>query len=191
MKGLKLSKTGWLILSAGLFIVILAGLGLTRSQQLKDQTKADADLTLSTTKLDKLQFADLQQKYEDLQQKTEESQAQLKEAKDRLRQTVVSVDVVDEFFKIAEYSKVTVISLNNSPRASGTLDGVGLAATSIDAQVKGDVATLIDFIINLNNGYAAGYVKSANINVETVSFETSGNAARASIMMTIYSYEGS
>src|SRR3972149_2585110 len=99
MKGLKLSKTGWLILSAGLFIVILAGLGLTRSQQLKDQTKADADLTLSTTKLDKLQFADLQQKYEDLQQKTEESQAQLKEAKDRLRQTVVSVDVVDEFFK--------------------------------------------------------------------------------------------
>ena len=46
MKGLKLSKTSWLILSAGVFIVVLAGLGLTRSQQMKEQTKVADELNL-------------------------------------------------------------------------------------------------------------------------------------------------
>jgi hypothetical protein len=35
MKGIKISKTGWIILSAGIFVVVLAGLGITRSGQVK------------------------------------------------------------------------------------------------------------------------------------------------------------
>ena len=54
MKLLKLSKTSWLILSAGVFIVVLGSLGIARSQQLQEKGTLDEELRLSTQTLEKL-----------------------------------------------------------------------------------------------------------------------------------------
>jgi len=165
MKGIKLSKTGWLILSAGVFVVILAGLGVTRSQQMREQNRMNEELSLSETRLDKLDITDMRRQLEDLDQKVQEGEAQLDDARERLHQTIVSVDVTDEFFKIAEYSGVTIMSLSTSAIASNELEGIGLQTIALSAQVEGDFEKIIDFVINLNNGYATGYVESAQINI--------------------------
>ena len=55
MKKLKLSKTSWLILAAGVFIVVLVGLGLTRSQQIREQSGLDDELSVTQKRLDNLQ----------------------------------------------------------------------------------------------------------------------------------------
>ena len=209
MKGIKLSKTGWLILSAGVFVVILAGLGVTRSQQMREQSRMNEELSLSETRLDKLDVTDLRRQVEDLDQKMQEGQAQLDDARERLRQTVVSVDVTDEFFKIAEYSGVTVMSLSTSAIASNELEGIGLQTIALSAQVEGDFEKIIDFVINLNNGYATGHVKSAQINIplpepateqveeaqgeeegEGESIEPVEESSSVAIQMIVYSYEG-
>jgi hypothetical protein len=193
MKGLKLSKTSWLILLAGVFIVVLAGLGLTRSQQLKEQTKVDGELSLSETTLGKLQTVQLSQQLENLRGKLEESEAQLKEAQTRLRQTVISVDVTEEFFKIAEYCSVNVTNLSTTTIAQAKYEAITCSTIALTASVIGKETNIINFIIGLNNGYTTGKVQSAQITVaaKTDEDETSEpDSSTASISMIIYSYEG-
>ena len=186
MKGFKLSKTSWLILSAGIFIVVLAGLGLTRSQQLEEQTKLEEDLTLSTMRVDKIKVTQLRPQLDELQQRIEESESQLNEAKDRLRQTVVSVDVTDKFFVITEYCGVELQNMSTSVISSRTIEGIDCYTTSITATVTGELPNIIDFIISLNGGYTTGYVQSTQISIPD---ESSDNESTVNIQMVVYSYE--
>lgn len=206
MKGLKLSKASWLILSAGVFIVVLAGLGLTRSQQLKEQTSVAYELDLTQKRLNTVQTTSLSQQLESLKTKVDESQAQLNDAQARLHQTVVSVDVTDEFFQIATYCSVNVTNLTTTTIAQAKYGGITFSTISLTATVTGEKNNIINFIIGLNNGYVTGNVQSAQITfqTETGTSDTSdqsegsgGDAtigtgtATAAVSMLIYSYEGS
>lgn len=186
MKGLKLSKTGWLILSAGIFIVILAALGVTRSQQLEEQAQLDEELSLSTTRVEKLQVADLRPQLEALQQRIEENEAQLTEAKDRLRQTVESTDVTEKFFLVAEYCGVKIMTLSTSRISKQVLTGIECNMISISTSVEGEVPNLIDYIISLNKGFTTGYIESAQITIS----EEPTDVSTASIQMVVYTYKG-
>lgn len=187
MSRIKLSKTSWLILSAGIFVVILAGLGLTRSQQLREQTELDEALGISTARLNNLEVSQLELEKAMLQERLDESALEIEEAKERLRQTVISVDVTDEFFRIAEYSNVEILNYSSSPQSDGKLGSVGCITTVITANVEGSTSDLIDFVINLNNGYTTGIVKSVGISIPE---NTEVKESTASINMIVYSYEG-
>jgi hypothetical protein len=187
MKYLKLSKTSWLILAAGIFVVVLAGLGIARSQQLSEQGRLDEELSFSQMSLDNLQIDELQFQLEELQQTAEEEQLQLDEAVQLLDQTVVSVEVTDEFFAIAKSCGVLVVNLNTSPILPNKYEGIGLSATSLNAAVEGAVPNLIDFVESLNNDFTTGLIKFTQIDIPPSS---SNETPSASVQMIIYSYEG-
>jgi predicted signal transduction protein with EAL and GGDEF domain len=193
MKGIKLSKTSWLILSAGVFLVVLAGLGLTRSQQMKEQTKLDDELSLSTKRLATLQTAQLSQQLEDLTVKVQEGESQLKEAQARLHQTVISVDVTDEFFKIAEYCSVNVTMLSTTTISHVKYDDIDFSAISLSATIAGYEDNIISLINALNNSYVTGKVQTAQVTYPTASGKDDSDStagSTASVSMIIYSYEG-
>jgi hypothetical protein len=183
----KLSKTSWLLLAAGIFIVLLAGLGMTRTQQIRQQTELDDALVLTTSRLDKFDVGQLELEEAELQQRLNESTAELEEVKERLHHTVASVDVTDEFFRIAEYSNVEIMNFSTSGKSVDSLGTVACLRTDISASVQGDTPDLIDFVINLNNGFTTGIIKAVNITIR----DTEGVDSSASINLTIYSYEGS
>ncbi len=181
MKGLHLSKTSWLILSAGVFLVVLAGLGLTRSQQMGEQNKLGDELELSEKRLAALKTAQLSQQLEDLKVEVEESQAHLEEAQARLRQTVVSVDVTDELFKIAEYCSVNITEMSTTTISQKEYGGITLSTISLTAKVKGADENLVKYVASLNNDYVTGNIEVAQINFCT---------EETIITMMIYSFEG-
>jgi hypothetical protein len=206
MKGFKLSKTGWLILSAGVFLVVLAGLGLTRSQQMTEQTKLDEELNQIEKRIDAIKTTQLTQQLENLGQKAEESQLLLKDAKARLDASVISVDVADEFFKIAVANSVNITTMSTSVIAQVKYGDIGVSTISLSGTVTGQKQRIIDFIIGLNNGYITGNLGSVHVafgqgveqsESEQAQEEESGESnelkageAEASISMIIYSYEG-
>jgi len=187
MKYFKLSKTSWLILAAGVFVVVMAGLGITHSQQLSEQGKLDDELSIAQTSLNKLHIEALQLKLEELQQTAEETQLQLDEAVQALDQTVVSVEITDEFFSIAEYCGVLVINLSTSPIVPNIYEGIGLSSTSLHAAVEGATPNLINFVESLNNDFTTGLIKEVQIDIPPSS---SDETPSASVKMIIYSYEG-
>jgi hypothetical protein len=212
MKGIKLSKTSWIILSAGVFIVVLAGLGLTRSQQMSEITKLDSERSQYEMNLGKIQTTQLSQQLENLKGKVDEAESQLKDAQAKLNQTVISVDVADEFFKIASYSSVNVTRLTTTVIAQSKIEGISVSTISISAVVEGLKKNIVDFIYNINNGYITGNIQTAIIDFDghideenPESDEGSGEEssaepregeeleiglATATVNMMIYSYEG-
>ncbi len=209
---LKLSKTSWMILAAGVFLVILAGLGLTRSQQVKEQTKVAGDLDLATKRLATIQTGSLGQQLETLKTKVDESQALLDDARAHLHQTVISVDVTDQFFQTAAYCSVNITNLTTTTIAQAKFDNVTFSTISLSAAVQGEKTDIVKFIIALNDGYVTGNVQSAQVTFSSASAgDTSGGGevtdgesadagtapdatispgtATATVSMLIYSYE--
>ena len=190
MKNLKLSKTSWLILSAGVFLVILAGLGLTRSQQLQDQSTSTDELQIATARLAKIDVTELKNQVESLQEQISLGQADLKDATSRLSKSVISADVAEEFYDIADSSNVTVASFTSTPISSNSLQGIPVSETSLSGRVQGTLEHVIDFIINVNTQFRTGYVKSATLQIDSATDPELGQDAytRASVQMIIYSY---
>lgn len=184
---MKLSRTSWLILSAGVFIVILIGLGLSNSQQAKEKDKLDEDLSITEMRLDKLQFTTMQQDLGKIQEQIDENMIRLTEDKDRLRQPIESIDVTDEFFLIASYCDVLVMNISSSKISNDTLEGIPCSVITLSSSVAGKVTDLIHFVISLNDDYSAGVVESTQISIPEGSENTTSTA---NIRMIIYSYEG-
>ena len=188
MKGLKLSKTSLLILSAGIFIVVLATLGVTRSGQMKEKETLSENLSLALTRLDNIEVTNLNVQLTELREQLQESQEQLTEAKDRLRQTVISVDVTDKLYEIAEYYGVTITIMGTTVIQEMPFNGVTCSLISLNAQVIGSLSDIIDFIQGMNNNYTTGFIRSTQIEVDD---DIEANGSKANINMIVYSYEGS
>lgn len=188
MKGLKFSKVGWLILSAGIFIVVLAGLGITRSGQLKEQNKLGTDLATSQMRLDKVDTNQGQIQLDELKQQLADSEQQLTDVKNKLHQKIKSVDVTDKFFEIADYYSVNVTIMGTTTIAKDIYQGVPCSIISLSGSANGDLSKVIDFIAGLNNNFSTGFVQSAQI---TMSENVSSTYSDASINLIVYSYEGS
>lgn len=188
MKGLKLSKTSWLILSTGVFVVVLAGLGITRFGQISDNTTLNEELSISAVRLENINLAPLQVQLAELNEQLKDSESQLAEVKNRFIQTIISVDVVDKFYEIAYYYGIKVRNIGTSQIQDNRYQGVNCIVININATVVGTLSQIIDFIIGLNNNYSTGFVSSVQI---SISDATVDEGTIANIIMVAYSYEGS
>jgi len=183
----KLSKTSRLILAAGIFIVVFASLGITRSQQLQEQEQLDGELTVAEMRLNKFQVKQLRQQQEELQKQLDESAMQLTTAKDKLRLTIDSINVNDEFFEIARSCGVEVVGISSSNIGSEELGDIVCSVITLNAMVAGDTSNLISFVIRLNNDFTTGIVKSAQISISEIADE---GESSANILMVVYAYGG-
>ena len=183
---MKLSKTSWRILTAGIIIVAFASLGIARAQQINEQEQLSGELSVVEVRLDNLQLRQLSSQQDNLEKQLEQAISQLEAAKDNLRQSIESIEITDSFFEIADTCGVEVIELHSSGPASDELAGIACSVLPLTAKVEGDVPDLISFVTKLNNDFTAGIVKSVDIGTP----ETSENMSSASIQMIIYAYEG-
>ena len=183
---MKLSKTSWLILAAGIFIVVFASLGITRSQQLQEQEQLDDELTIAEMRLNKFQVKQLRQQQGELQKQLDESTMQLTAGKDKLRQTIDSISVTDEFFEIARSCSIEVVGISSSNIGSEELGNIVYSMITLNATVAGDTSNLISFVIRLNNDFTTGIVKSAQISIP----EMADDRPSANILMVVYAYGG-
>ena len=183
---MKLSKTSWLILAAGIFIVVFASLGITRSQQLQEQEQLDDELTIAEMRLNKFQVKQLRQQQGELQKQLDESTMQLTAGKDKLRQTIDSISVTDEFFEIARSCSIEVVGISSSNIGSEELGNIVYSMITLNATVAGDTSNLISFVIRLNKDFTTGIVKSAQISIP----EMADDRPSANILMVVYAYGG-
>jgi hypothetical protein len=186
-KLLKLSKTSWIFLSIGIFVVVIGSLGLARSKQLRDQAEMGDELNIAEMRVSNLQVKELNQRQEELQEKLDESIVQLEAAEESLRQPIASIDVTDEFFAIAYSCGVEVTNISSSSISSEDLEGIPCSKITINAMVTGKVSNLINFIIRLNNDFTTGIVNSAYMNIMS---EESNKEPSMTVMMVIYTYKG-
>ena len=184
---MKLSKTGWLVIIIGVFVIILVGLGVVRSQQVHQQNELKERLALAQSRLQGIQLEQLSHRQEELEQELSQTDSQSATAKTILSQPIGSIAISDILFNIAEASSVNITEINSPGLASGELAGVTCSVLPLTARVEGELADLVSYITRLNRDLATGIVNSIEIKIP----ETTGeNKPSASIHLVIYAYQG-
>jgi hypothetical protein len=160
---MKISKASWMILGAGIFIIVLAGLGLTRSGQITQYEALSENLSVNTARLNNFKADRLQTQVEEYQQQLNDTLDQVNEVKDKLKQTVISVDVADKFYDIASFCEVTVVNLSTTKISVEPYASIDCDAIMVSGQIRGTRENVIKLIIALNDNYPTGFVRTAQV----------------------------
>ena len=214
---MKLSKTGWLLLTIGIFAVMFASMGATQSKQLSQQDQLNEELLLAKQRLDSFQIEQLSSQRNELEEELSQiiSQSRSHPAKLTLSQSVDSTTTSYNLFGIAKTCGVEITAITSPGLSGESLEGLDCTALPLTVTVEGDVSSLIRFIIKLNDDFTTGVVKSVATRIpeppdeeETASGETdeasdeetdetSGEESTAmnkkpstDIRLLIYSYQG-
>jgi hypothetical protein len=185
MKKIKinLSKTSWIILSVGVFIVVLAGLGVTYSQQIKEKNELQDELAVTDLRLEKFNIAELQQQESQLLEEIEAETAKLESALAEIQQTIESIDVTGTCYLIASQSDVEIIDISSTEIGNAEMGELGLSKIALSVGVTGSLPNIVDYIAELNDNFTTGHVVTVQMNFGDI-------PPYASIQLVIYSYEG-
>jgi hypothetical protein len=182
---LKLSKTSWLVIIIGVFIILLAGLGIIRSNQVQEQNNLKDTLGLTQLKLQTIQLEQFPQRQEELEKQLSQTMAESESARSVLSQPIGSIMVSALLFDLAEANSVNITEVSSAGMTDSNLEGVPCLALSFGADVTGEVANLVNFITSLNNELRTGVVSSTEINIPE-----SGGMPSARIQLVVYTHEG-
>jgi len=183
---LKISKTSWLLVAIGVFIIAMVGLGAVRYQQVNQQNQMNEELALAEMKLNEFKLEQLSDRQGELEEQLSQTISQLGAAKAIFSQPNGSIVASGILLDIAEAYGVEVTEISSSGLASGELEGIACSVLPLDARVEGDVPALINFITRLNSDLTTGVVRSAEISIP----EATGEESSANIQLVIYSYQG-
>jgi len=162
---LKLSKTSWIIITVGIIIVAFGSLGIARHQQVLEQTQLRDELSVTATRLQKIQIKPLQSRHSELQEQFDQTLLRLETAKDELRQPIESINVIDSIFDIAEACGMEITRISSSALGEDELEGISYSAIKLTIAVNGDVPNFISFVTKLNNDFGTGVANSVQMGI--------------------------
>ena len=189
MKKIKinLSKTSWIILSVGVFIVVLAGLGVTYSQQAKEKEEAEQQLELTEMRLDMFNIPELESQKKEMEASVADAEKLYDLYRANLIQSVISSDVVEKCYEIADDSNVQIINIGSSVIKVISFSGVRCVVTNVNIRVSGTLPDYMVYMTNLNEDFTTGYVYTTQIILDD---NPEDDNSEATIQLMVYSYEG-
>jgi hypothetical protein len=184
MKKIKInvSKTSWIILSVGVFIVVLAGLGVTYSQQLKKSNEANDDLEVTQMRLGQFNIEELEQQKSELETIYDSVSLQHDIGKAKFQQPIESVNVTEKCYYIASLCNVEIFDIGTTDIKTEKFTDLECERIAISVTVRGELSDMVSFIININEGFSTGYIESVRT--------TLGESPYTSIQLVVYSYRG-
>ena len=177
---MKLSKTSWLVLAIGAFIIPLASLGAVHFQQVHQQNQLNEELTLAELKLNGFQL-------EALEAPLSQTLSQLETARATLSQPIGSIATSGILFDVAEAYGVEVTEISSSGLTSAKLEGIPCSVLILTVRVEGDVPALVNFMTKLNGYLRTAVVQSVAISIPKM---TSEQKSSANIRLVVYTYQG-
>ena len=184
---MKLSKTTWLVIAIGIFVVALISLNMVRSQQVDEQNELKEKLAQTQSDLERVQPEKLSSQQAELEKQLSEATSQFETVNATLSQPAGSIAVTSILFDIAKAHDLEVTEMTSLGPASDNLEGVTLSVLLLTAKVEGDVPNLVSLVTELNSSLTTGVVKSITI---TIPETTNGDNTSASIQLVVYTYQG-
>lgn len=184
---MKLTKTSWLIITIGIFIIAFTSLAAVRYRQISQQKQLNDELASVELELTKVQPEQLSSQYQELERRLSQTLAQLETAKAEFSPPIESIDTNDILFDIAREYGVRVAQITLSDDSSYNSNGVAYSIETFSVTIEGNTLSLINFITRLNNDLATGVVKSVAISIPGMSSEENTSA---DIQLIMHTYRG-
>jgi hypothetical protein len=188
MKKIKinLSKTSWIILSVGIFLVVLGGLGVTYSQKAKEKKEVDEQLELTNVRLDMFNISELEDEKYNLEVNLANNTKRHESLGEKLVESVISSDVTEKCYEIASQSNVEIFSIGSTDIKIVQLAALECNSINVQVTVTGELPDFVTYVKNLNQEFSTGYITSVKVELSEVEDEPN----KATIQLVVYSYEG-
>lgn len=184
---MKLSKTIWIAIAAGIFVIALAALGMVSIRQVDEKNRLETQLTSSQSRLQTLQTESISSQQTALEEQLNQTTPESEAVKAKLSQPVTSTAAATAIFDAAKANNLIVTGMTSSSPADEIVAGVTLSAISMTATVEGNVSKMVGFVTGLNRLLKTSAVKSVEITVPEL---TNGDNTTASIELVVYTYRG-
>ena len=191
---MRLTRTSWLILVLGVFVVAFASLCVVYSGQAGQQKDLKNDLAGAEARHSQLmaQITALESQLLQRQSNLAAELLKLSKAEAAFPQSVPSIDYDETLFEMADDSGLQVMSLSASEPRQEKVGDVTYTVTTFGLAVKGEVASLLDFVHALAT---SGHFTTAAVEVVDIGIlepPTGGGQApqeaEATISLVIYGY---
>ena len=188
---MKLTRTAWLILGIGIFVIAAGTLSWVYFQQKDEQERLDENLLLENSTLSALvsQKGNLESQLTQLESELAEAESLLDEAEAKFPESVESIEYDEILFGIADDWGLEITSLTASEPSDEEVDDVTYSVTSFEVVVRGEVPDILDFIgtIATSDDFTTATVELVDMEVPCPGEEEKPSAT---INLVIYSYEG-
>lgn len=193
----RLSKTAWIVLGAGIFVIAFAGLYMLYSQKKSEYNQLETDLSFAQTETvviatDKgntqSELTGLQTNLVKLESDLKLAKLQLDSSKTDFPPDVESIEYEELLFIIAERWGLDVISTTASEADTIEVENITFSVTNFTVVVKGQVDDILGYLssISIEPNFISATVNSVNL---VVPEETEGSEnPSTTINLTIYGY---
>jgi len=193
----RLSKTAWIVLGVGIFIIGFAALYMLYSQQDSEKQQLENNLVLAqaetiTTATEKRNAENELTKVEgtlaQLESNLDQAILQLNGSKINFPNSVESIEYDERLFSIARSWGLVVSSLTASEPGQESVEDITFSITNFTVNVKGQVDDILGFVntISIDPYFVSGTIRTVNLNVPG-DIDVIENAS-ATIALTIYGY---
>lgn len=194
-----LSKTAWIVLGAGIFVIAFAALYLLYYQQGREQGGLENSLAQAQTNIVKVsaekadwqsQLSQLEGELAQLNTRLAEAKAQLVSGKGALPSSVQSIEYDETLFALAEGWGLEMATLGASAPDREDIEGIIFTTTGFTVNVKGQVDDILAFIGDIigHQDFASAAVESVSITVPPA-VEGEYPVPSASIKLVVYGYQ--
>jgi Tfp pilus assembly protein PilO len=166
---LKLSKTSWIFLAAGIFLIVGFSLVMARSQQTEQQNTLQEDLRKANLNLSQIKLDDLTAQKDDLTLKIDEYDTMTAETKAILTSSKDSIDTTNAILEEAQTRGVYIKDLSSPGTATEMLDGNSCEILQLNIIVTGNIQNMADFVRGLSKTFPTSVIKSMQMKISTPS----------------------
>lgn len=185
---MKFTKTIWLVIGAGIFIVALAALGMVIFQQVDEKSQLNKQLASSQSQLQSIQREPLSSQQAELEGQLNQAIPKFEALKTKLSQPVSNT--VAALFDAAKTRGLVVTDMTSSSPTNESVPGATLLAMPVSVKVEGSVYQMVNYIAALNNLLKTSAIESVEITVPEQTSGDNASATSAIIQLAIYTYRG-
>ncbi len=183
---IRISKTVWVLVAIGVFLLIFIPLGMAYRNQVDEQDNLLGQLNTTRQASAKIPINELKAKEDSLKTQIVTLNDKVSTALTKLDKPTNDIIATDDLFDLAGATKVEIVQLTSAGTGKQNIENLNCTVLPLTMRIEGDVARIIDFILELSNTFTTGVVGSVDISVPTDN-TTIGSAG---VTFTINSYGG-
>jgi len=189
---MRLSKTAWLILGIGIFVIAFATLYMLYSRQADEQEQLRDSLSVAQDALPQLisEREDLESQLTQWESQLAQATSSLVKIEARFPESVQSIEYDERLFEIADDCDLEITSLTASEPGEEKVEDVTYAVTSFGVEVEGEVADILDFVNAIATSEYFTTATMEMVNMDIPEPEEEEDKPSATIELVIYSYKG-
>lgn len=193
---MKITRTTWLLLALGVFVIAFATLFVIYSHQASQNKDLKNDLAKAEASYPQLalQIRDLESELAERQSELTAALSNLSEVEAKFPASVQSFDYYQRLLAVAANCNLNVSSLTVSGPRQQKVDSVAYQVTTFDITVAGQVSGILDFthILATTEDFISATIEVVNISIprSPSGQEITSQQSDATLRLDVYAYRG-